>query len=117
MASLPANSIDFVSKIGKPYGADEEIRRVFLWKYAYYTDGTKTKLDTNYPRFTPDVRELIDDQSNNLFLRICRPTSRLGAPRFPKFMDVTGWIQDIKGNIDAAIQDNPKWARPEHNPP
>eukprot|EP00972_Heterocapsa_arctica_P043408 6406543-Heterocapsa_arctica.AAC.1 len=31
-------------------------------------------------------------------------------------MEVIGRIQAIKGNIDATIQDNPKWAHPSRNP-
>eukprot|EP00972_Heterocapsa_arctica_P093436 13781713-Heterocapsa_arctica.AAC.1 len=32
-------------------------------------------------------------------------------------MQVIEWIQTIKGNIDACVQDNPKWAHPSFNPP
>eukprot|EP00972_Heterocapsa_arctica_P073265 10820131-Heterocapsa_arctica.AAC.1 len=57
MVSPPVNSTEFVDKIGKPFGADEDIRRAFLWRYAFYSDGTKIKLDTNYPQFTPEGTE------------------------------------------------------------
>eukprot|EP00972_Heterocapsa_arctica_P049195 7240575-Heterocapsa_arctica.AAC.1 len=93
MASLPANSTYFVDQIRKPFGADEDIRIVFLWTYAYHTDGTKTKLGTNYPQFTLEGSEVVDVQADELFFIICQPTSRTGAPRFPKFMEVIEWIQ------------------------
>eukprot|EP00972_Heterocapsa_arctica_P077391 11414533-Heterocapsa_arctica.AAC.1 len=67
-------------------------------------------MDTNYPRFTLDGCNIEDQQSNNLFLIISQPTSRCGAPRFPKLMEVIGWILVIQDNIDASIQDNHKGA-------
>eukprot|EP00972_Heterocapsa_arctica_P030166 4443458-Heterocapsa_arctica.AAC.1 len=74
------------------------------------------KLDTNYPQFTPEGTEVLDVKAEELFLIICQPTSRTGALRFPKFIEVIEWIQAIRKDIDVSIKDNPNWADPSLNP-
>eukprot|EP00972_Heterocapsa_arctica_P056177 8288630-Heterocapsa_arctica.AAC.1 len=107
MVTCPVNSTVFTDNIGKPFGADEDIMRTFLWKYAAYTEGTKTKLDVNYPQFSPEGVELKDPKSAELFLRISQPTSRKGAPIFPRFQEVISWIQTIRKEIDDSMQAKP----------